>query len=97
MKWGERANYLISRVVVHGRRRAAEMREVAVTLDEAGLTPRMASATAQLQDWVADLVRDGVVTYPSDRDFAWRALADAVARDFQADYPDTPARRARNR
>jgi 3-hydroxyisobutyrate dehydrogenase-like beta-hydroxyacid dehydrogenase len=44
LKWGERANYLISRVVVHGRRRAAEMREVAVTMAEAGLTPRMASA-----------------------------------------------------
>ncbi len=36
MKWDERADYLVSRVVVHGRRRAAEMREVAVTIREAG-------------------------------------------------------------
>ena len=77
--WEERAAYLISRVVVHGRRRAAEMREVAVTVAEAGLEPHMASAIARLQDGVADLVREGVAGMPEGRAFAWREFADAVA------------------
>src|SRR5439155_1141767 len=46
MNWDERADYLVSLVVVHGRRRAAEMREVAVTIREAGLESFMASAMA---------------------------------------------------
>jgi len=75
----DRADYLVSRVVVHGRRRAAEMREVAATLDEANVTPRMARATAELQDWVADVVRDNAYAYPGDDAFTWQAFADALA------------------
>jgi len=40
--------------------------------------PRLATATSQAEDWVADLVRDGVLD-GSDRDFAWRAIADTIA------------------
>jgi len=79
---GTRADYLVSRIVVHGRRRAAEMREVAATLQEGGVPPRLATATSQAEDWVADLVRDGVLDR-SDRNFAWRAMADAIARVAQ--------------
>ena len=79
MKWDERADYLVSRVVVHGRRRAAEMREVAVTIKEAGLEPFMASATAQCQDRVADIVDTGTGSRAVGADFSWRAFADAVA------------------
>jgi len=75
---GPRADYLVSRIVVHGRRRAAEMREVAATLQEAGVPPRLATATSQAEDWIADLVRGGVLD-GSDRNFAWRAMADAIA------------------
>jgi hypothetical protein len=46
---------MIERVVSHGRRRAAEMREVAETLSGVGLEPIMASATAARQQWLADL------------------------------------------
>lgn len=49
------ANHVMERVVLHGRRRAAEMREVAATLDHAGLSHFMPAATAKHQDWVADL------------------------------------------
>jgi 3-hydroxyisobutyrate dehydrogenase-like beta-hydroxyacid dehydrogenase len=56
MGWGRQAGYSIGRVVQHGRRRAAEMREAAETVAEAGLAPLMASATATRQDWVADRV-----------------------------------------
>jgi len=49
------ANHVMERVVVHGRRRAAEMREVVATLEAAGLSHHMPAATAAHQDWVADL------------------------------------------
>jgi hypothetical protein len=44
--WRSRASYNFDRMMVHGNRRAAEMREVAATLRELGLPDRMASATA---------------------------------------------------
>ena len=46
---------MIERVVSHGKRRAAEMREVAETLQGIGLEPIMAAATAARQQWLADL------------------------------------------
>jgi len=49
------ANHVSERVAVHGRRRAAEMREVAATLEHIGLPPFMAQATAAHQQWVTDL------------------------------------------
>jgi 3-hydroxyisobutyrate dehydrogenase-like beta-hydroxyacid dehydrogenase len=45
--------YMISRALVHGRRRAEEMREVARTVTEAGLVPRMSGACAEWQEWAA--------------------------------------------
>ncbi len=56
LDWEKLAGYLIERVVQHGRRRAAEMREAAETVARAGLDPMMTSATAARQDWVADQV-----------------------------------------
>ena len=56
LDWEKQVGYLAGRVVHHGRRRAAEMREVAMTVAGAGLEPLMASATADRQDWVADVV-----------------------------------------
>jgi len=53
--WEEQASYFFLRVAQHGRRRAEEMREVAVTVRDAGLAPHMAAATAERQDWVAGL------------------------------------------
>ena len=53
--WEKLASYMISRVVVHGERRAREMDEVAKTLSELDIEPLMASATARRFDWAADL------------------------------------------
>ena len=53
--WSRMAGYSIERVVSHGVRRAAEMREVATTVAQAGLEPLMASAIAERQQWLADL------------------------------------------
>jgi 3-hydroxyisobutyrate dehydrogenase-like beta-hydroxyacid dehydrogenase len=51
--WHAQARYMISRSLIHGRRRAEEMREVARTIVEAGFEPRMSSACAVWQDWAA--------------------------------------------
>ena len=53
--WKKLADYMVGRVVVHGERRAREMDEVARTLDELGIEPMMAAATARRMDWAADL------------------------------------------
>ena len=55
LDWERLSGYMIERVVSHGRRRAAEMREVAETLEGIGLEPIMARATAARQQWLADL------------------------------------------
>ncbi len=51
--WQGQARYMISRSLVHGRRRAEEMREVARTVEESGITPSMSAACAIRQDWAA--------------------------------------------
>src|SRR5262245_33859184 len=53
--WKSVSGYMIERAVTHGRRRAAEMREVAATVAEVGLDPIMAASTAERQQWLADL------------------------------------------
>jgi 3-hydroxyisobutyrate dehydrogenase-like beta-hydroxyacid dehydrogenase len=51
--WPTLARYMISRSLIHGRRRAEEMREVARTVRDAGIEPDMSTAAAQRQDWAA--------------------------------------------
>src|SRR5215470_12212090 len=53
--WQRLAHYMVSRVVVHGERRAREMEEVAETLQSLGIEPIMAEAAARRQDWCAQL------------------------------------------
>lgn len=83
LDWDKQGDYLMSRVVKHGQRRAAEMREVAVTVKEAGLEPWMVSGTVERQQWVADLAAEGVFNAAISRPFRWRDGADAV-RDHQS-------------
>lgn len=51
--WPGLAKHFIQRSLVHGQRRAEEMREVAVTVGEAGVDPLMSAACAARQDWAA--------------------------------------------
>ena len=51
--WRKRGAYNIERMMVHGARRAAEMREVAKTVEALGLSPGLSQATAAWQDIVA--------------------------------------------
>lgn len=80
MGWtGELPDYLVSRVAEHGRRRAAEMREVAQTLSDVGLAPTMASATASRHDGLVQQMADAGIAWSPAARFSWRALADALA------------------
>ena len=47
--------YNLERMMVHGQRRAAEMREVAITVTDLGLPEGMATATAGWQQLIGDL------------------------------------------
>jgi len=51
--WRTLSRYMISRSLHHGRRRAEEMREVALTVDEARVGSWMSRAAAERQDWAA--------------------------------------------
>lgn len=55
VNWPKRGAYNLERMMVHGARRAAEMREVALTVQALGLPPRMAVAAAEWQDDIARL------------------------------------------
>jgi len=55
MGWkAELPDYLVSRVAEHGRRRAAEMREVAQTLEDMGVEPLMTRGTIERQQRTGD-------------------------------------------
>lgn len=80
MGWdGDFPEYLIGRVAEHGRRRAAEMREAAQAVSDAGLEPHMARATAARQDWLVDEIAKRGIKRRAGEDFSWRELADAIA------------------
>jgi 3-hydroxyisobutyrate dehydrogenase-like beta-hydroxyacid dehydrogenase len=80
MGWNDTlADYLISRVSEHGKRRAAEMREAAQTVADAGLEPLTALATAQRQDWLAQTIEELGLNIPKGGDFQWQELADTIA------------------
>ncbi|OLL32393.1 6-phosphogluconate dehydrogenase [Burkholderia sp. SRS-W-2-2016] len=73
--------YLVSRVAEHGRRRAAEMREVSQTLREAGVTPFMSDACARLQDSVVDAMEAGGIDYGTlATPFDWQSFFDSLPK-----------------
>lgn len=53
--WRQRAGYNIERMMQHGQRRAAEMREAAATIAGLGLPPVLATATVDWQQRIGDL------------------------------------------
>ena len=86
--WENQAAYFFQRVIEHGRRRSEEVREVAVTVEEAGLTPWSAAGTAERQAWVADLADAGVFGAKAMPGFArsadWRVEADRILKKVKA-------------
>ena len=71
-------DYLISRVAEHGKRRAAEMREAAQAVMDAGLEPLTALATSQRQDWLAQTIAEISLAVPKGEKFVWQEIADAI-------------------
>lgn len=55
--WTALAGYLVSRSLLHGRRRAEEVREVARTVGDVDVAPTMSTAIAQRQQWAHDVGR----------------------------------------
>ena len=100
--WDERAGYMLERVMTHGVRRAAEMREVARTVEELGLPADMAHAIAVWQQRVGELK----LRAPDTADYRQRAdtVSDALAPKpcARQDYDSIPgtyvfdAERSRN-
>ena len=81
MGWKDRLpDYLISRVAEHGQRRAAELREVAQTLQEVGVEPTMAIAAAERQEQLVSAIAESNFALDSAELFSWRLLADALTR-----------------
>jgi 3-hydroxyisobutyrate dehydrogenase-like beta-hydroxyacid dehydrogenase len=88
LEWEEQAAYFFQRAIEHGRRRAEEMREVAVTVREAGLEPWSAAATAERQAWISDLADTGMFGAPGSAELArspdWRVEADRILEHLRA-------------
>ena len=82
INWEKQGAYFFQRVIEHGRRRAEEVREVAETVREVGLTPWSAQGTAERQAWVADLADSGLFGQRGTTEFArsadWRTEADRI-------------------
>ena len=83
--WEKQASYFFQRVIEHGRRRSEELREVAVTVREAGLVPHSASGTADRQAGIADLADAGRFGTKGSPGFArspdWRQEADRILNE----------------
>jgi 3-hydroxyisobutyrate dehydrogenase-like beta-hydroxyacid dehydrogenase len=87
--WERQATYFFQRVIEHGRRRSEEVREVAETVRDAGLTPWSAAGTAERQAWVADLAEAGLFGARGTPGFArsadWRLEADRILAQTRAE------------
>jgi len=86
--WEKQGAYFFQRVIEHGRRRAEEVREVAETVREAGLTPWSAYGTAERQAFVADLADQGIFGQKGSQGFArsanWRTEADRILKQIKS-------------
>ena len=87
--WERQATYFFQRVIEHGRRRSEEVREVAETVRDAGLTPWSAAGTAERQAWVAELAEAGLFGARGTPGFArsadWRLEADRILAQTKAE------------
>lgn len=82
--WKKRSAYMMERAVTHGIRRAAEMREAALTVKELGLGGAMAAATADWEQRIGELRLWAADAKPADgQDYG--ALADLILRRLGED------------
>ncbi len=95
--WEKQGAYFFQRVIEHGRRRSEEVREVAETVREIGLTPWSAQGTAERQAWVAEL-QAGWTGMPAPRspDSSCRLVLWTRTAMFSALAPNSPLRPSAN-
>ncbi len=74
--WRKLADYYAPRKVLHAKRQAAEMHEVAETLEELGVKPTTTLASAELMEWITAL---GLTARPGGVPKTFAAVMDAVA------------------
>jgi 3-hydroxyisobutyrate dehydrogenase-like beta-hydroxyacid dehydrogenase len=77
--WKKRSAYMMERAVTHGIRRAAEMREAALTVKELGFGGAMASATADWEQRIGDLRLSAADAKARD-EHDYGALADLILK-----------------
>lgn len=82
MDWSSLATYMISRVVVHGERRAHEMEEVAETLRSVDVEPIMSEAAARFQAWSAE--RDFKSLFGPEGPEHYSEVIDMLSREARA-------------
>ena len=78
--WKKRSAYMLERVMTHGVRRAAEMREAAVTVDLLGLKGEMSRASVGWQQTIGELGLRASEAQGAD----YRVLADAILAALDA-------------
>lgn len=76
---GELADYLISRVAQHGRRRSEEMREVVKTLQDVALSGTMSQAIAESQLALVEQMAQKQIDYQMLLPFSWQQTVDKLA------------------
>lgn len=75
--WKKRSAYMLERAVTHGIRRAAEMREAALTVRELGFDGAMASAAADWEQRIGELRLSAADAKAKDEQ-NYRAIADLI-------------------
>lgn len=79
--WERQGDYLFSRVIQHGRRRAEEMRASADMIEATGMNGIMAEATARRQSSIADLRAANALDDPTVAK-GWRERADEFLKKW---------------
>jgi 3-hydroxyisobutyrate dehydrogenase-like beta-hydroxyacid dehydrogenase len=79
--WRKRSAYMLERVMTHGVRRAAEMREVALTVDLLGLKCEMSRASVGWEQTVGELGLRSTASEAAD----YRILADRILAALDPD------------
>jgi 3-hydroxyisobutyrate dehydrogenase-like beta-hydroxyacid dehydrogenase len=82
LDWAKVVEYNLERMATHGRRRAAEMEEVADTLRELGVEPLMALATVARQREMGELGKAPAVNEAKtkSRDAMLAAISEAAGK-----------------
>jgi 3-hydroxyisobutyrate dehydrogenase-like beta-hydroxyacid dehydrogenase len=79
--WRKRSAYMLERVMTHGVRRAAEMRDVALTVDLLGLKSEMSRASVGWEQTVGELGLRSTASEAAD----YRILADRILAALASD------------